>query len=100
MNTGDTAWLLVSAALVLFMVPGLALFYGGLVAEKNVVAMMAKSFAAIGVIGILWAVVGYSLAFGPDHWGVIGGFSHVLLRGVGASPSSFAPHVPASLFMA
>ena len=100
MNTGDTAWLLISAALVLFMVPGLALFYGGLVAEKNVVAMMAKSFAAIGVIGILWAVIGYSLAFGPDHWGVIGGFGHVLLRGVGTSPSSFASHVPALLFMA
>jgi Amt family ammonium transporter len=100
MNTGDTAWMLISAALVLFMVPGLALFYGGLVAEKNVIAMMAQSFAAIGVIGILWAVLGYSLAFGADHWGVIGGFSHVLLRGVGASPSSFAPHVPALLFMA
>ena len=100
MNTGDTAWMLISAALVLFMVPGLALFYGGLVAEKNVIAMMAQSFAAIGVIGILWAVLGYSLAFGADHWGLIGGFSHVLLRGVGASPSSFAPHVPALLFMA
>ena len=100
MNTGDTAWMLISAALVLFMVPGLALFYGGLVAEKNVIAMMAQSFAAIGVIGILWAVLGYSLAFGADHWGLIGGFGHVLLRGVGASPSSFAPHVPALLFMA
>ena len=69
MNTGDTAWMLISAALVLFMVPGLALFYGGLVAEKNVIAMMAQSFAAIGVIGILWAVLGYSLAFGADHGG-------------------------------
>ena len=58
MNTGDTAWMLISAALVLFMVPGLALFYGGLVAEKNIIAMMAQSFAAIGVIGILWAVLG------------------------------------------
>ena len=100
MNTGDTAWMLISAALVLFMVPGLALFYGGLVAEKNVIAMMAQSFAAIGVIGILWAVLGYSLAFGADHGGVIGGFDHVMLRGVGASPSSFAPHIPALLFMA
>src|SRR6266436_3019508 len=68
------------------MVPGLALFYGGLVAEKSVIAMMAQSFAAIGIIGILWAAVGYSLAFGTDHWGVIGGFRHVLLRGVGSSP--------------
>lgn len=72
MNTGDTAWMLVSAALVLFMVPGLALFYGGLAAEKNVIAMMAQSFAAIGIIGILWAVLGYSLAFGTDHWAMPG----------------------------
>jgi ammonium transporter, Amt family len=100
MDTGDTAWLLVSAALVLFMVPGLALFYGGLVAEKNVIAMMAQSFAAIGIIGVLWAVLGYSLAFGADHWGIIGGFGHLMLRGVGAAPSAFAPHVPALLFMA
>ncbi len=70
------------------MVPGLALFYGGLVAEKSVIAMMAQSFAAIGIIGILWAAVGYSLAFGTDHWGVIGGFRHVLLRGVGTSPAA------------
>jgi Amt family ammonium transporter len=100
MNSGDTAWVLISAALVLFMIPGLALFYGGPVAEKNVINMMAQSFAAIGVIGTLWAVAGYSFAFGDDHWGVIGGFSHVLLRGVGTSPSSFAPHIPALLFMA
>jgi Amt family ammonium transporter len=73
MNTGDTAWMLVSAALVFFMVPGLALFYGGLVAEKNVIAMMAQSFAAIGIIDMLWAVLGYPLAFGTNHWRVIGG---------------------------
>jgi ammonium transporter, Amt family len=100
MNTGDTAWMLVSAALVLFMVPGLALFYGGLVAEKNVIAMMAQSFAAIGIIGVLWAILGYSLAFGTDHWGVIGDFGHLMLRGVGTSPNAFAPHIPALLFMA
>jgi ammonium transporter, Amt family len=100
MNTGDTAWMLISAALVLFMVPGLALFYGGLVAEKNVIAMMAQSFGAIGIIGILWAVLGYSLAFGTNHWGVIGDFGHLMLRGVGITPSTFAPHVPALLFMA
>ena len=99
MNTGDTAWMLVSAALVLFMVPGLALFYGGLVAEKNVIAMMAQSFAAIGIIGVLWAVFGYSLAFGTDHWGVIGDFGHLMLRGVGSAPGVFAPHIPGLLFM-
>jgi Amt family ammonium transporter len=55
MNTGDTAWMLISTALVLFMVPGLALFYGGSVGEKNVIATMAQSLVAVGIIGILWA---------------------------------------------
>ena len=100
MNAGDTAWLLISTALVLFMVPGLAMFYGGLVAEKNVVAMMAQSFVAIGILGLLWVVVGYSLVFGTDHWGIIGGFEHVLLQGVGAAPASWNPRIPALLFMA
>jgi Amt family ammonium transporter len=71
MNAADSAWMLTSTALVLFMVPGLALFYGGLVGEKNVVAMMAESFVAIGVVSILWVVVGYPLAFGTDHDGLI-----------------------------
>jgi Amt family ammonium transporter len=100
MNAGDTAWLLISTALVLFMVPGLALFYGGSVGEKNVVSTTAQSFAAIGVIGLLWAFIGYPLAFGADHGGVIGGASHLLLSGVGSTPSTFAPHVPALLFAA
>ncbi len=99
-NTGDTAWVLISAALVLFMVPGLALFYGGLVRAKNVVATMAQSVAAMAVITILWVVVGYTLAFGTDHGGLIGGLSHTLLSRVGAAPSSFAPTVPALAFMA
>jgi Amt family ammonium transporter len=100
MTSGDTAWILVSTALVFFMVPGLALFYGGLVGEKNVIAMMAESFVAIGIIGILWAVIGYSLAFGNDRWGLIGGFDHLMLRGVGDLPNRFAPHIPSLLFMA
>jgi Amt family ammonium transporter len=99
-NAGDTAWVLASAALVLFMVPGLALFYGGLVRAKNVVATMAQSFAAMGLISVLWAVVGYTLAFGPDRGGVIGGLVHSMLSRVGGSPSSFAPTVPALAFMA
>jgi Amt family ammonium transporter len=74
-SPGDTAWMLVATALVFFMMPGLALFYGGLVGEKNVISTMAQSFFAIGIVSVLWIVVGYSLAFGPDHSGVIGGFS-------------------------
>jgi ammonium transporter, Amt family len=100
MTTGDTAWLLTSTALVLFMVPGLALFYGGLVAEKNVIAIMAESFAAIGVVTVLWVVVGYSLVFGADHAGLIGDLSHVMLRGVGTRPGPWDSHVPALLYMA
>jgi len=98
-NAGDTAWVLVSAALVLFMVPGLALFYGGLVRAKNVVATMVQAVAAIGVISVLWAVIGYTLAFGKDEGGVIGGLSHTMLSRVGAAPNAYAPTVPASAFM-
>lgn len=99
-NPGDTAWMLVSTALVLFMMPGLALFYGGLVGERNVLSTMAQSFVAIGIISILWVVVGYSLVFGPDHSGLIGGFGYFMLKGVGTSPSPWAPHISALLFMA
>jgi ammonia channel protein AmtB len=99
-NSGDTAWVLIATALVFFMMPGLAVFYGGLVGQKNVVATMAQSFVAIGIVSLLWVVVGYSLAFGSDHAGVIGGFGNVMLRGVGAAQTSLAPHIPALLFMA
>jgi ammonium transporter, Amt family len=99
-NAGDTAWMLVATALVLFMMPGLALFYGGLVGKKNVLSAMTQSFVAIGVVSILWIVVGYSIAFGPDHAGVIGGFQFFMLRGIGTTPSVFAPTIPPLLFMA
>jgi Amt family ammonium transporter len=98
-NAGDTAWMLVSTALVFFMMPGLALFYGGLVGKKNVVATMTQSFVAIGIVSVLWIVIGYSLAFGPDHSGIIGGFQNFMLRGVGTTPTSFAPDIPPLLFM-
>ena len=100
LNSGDTAWMLVSTALVFFMMPGLALFYGGLVGAKNVIATMVQSFVAIGVISVLWVVVGYSLTFGSDHWRVIGGLANVMLHGVGATPNSFAPTIPSLLYMA
>ena len=74
MDTGDTAWILTSSALVLFMTPGLALFYGGMVRGKNLLAMLMKNFAAMGVITITWMLVGYSLAFSGDveGWGIVG----------------------------
>ena len=99
-NSGDTAWLLVSTALVFFMMPGLALFYGGLVGGKNVIATMVQSFVAIGILSLVWVVVGYSLVFGPDHWGLIGGLNFVMLHGVGEKPTSWAPTIPALAYMA
>src|SRR5262249_54013670 len=81
-SAGDNAWMLTSAALVLMMTgPGLALFYGGLVRRKNTLAIMMQSFAMMGLITVLWGLVGYSLAFGGDGK-FIGDFSHLLLRGV------------------
>ncbi len=99
-SAGDNAWMLASAALVLLMTgPGLALFYGGLVRRKNILGTMMQSFAMMGLITILWAIVGYSLAFGHGN-GFIGGFQHLFLRGVGLTPSpNYAPTIPAQSFM-
>lgn len=80
-NSGDTAWVLASAALVLFMTPGLAIFYGGMVRAKSVLNMMMMSFAAIGVTTIIWVLYGYSLAFGKSQNGLIGSFEHLGLSG-------------------
>jgi Amt family ammonium transporter len=99
-DTGDTAWVLVSAALVMFMTPGLALFYGGLVRAKNVLGTVMQSFVALGVVSVLWVLAGYSLAFGSDVGRIIGGTGFLGLQGVGADPSAYAPTVPASAFMA
>jgi Amt family ammonium transporter len=98
--SADNAWMLVSAALVLMMTgPGLALFYGGLVRQKNVLAIMMQSFALMALITVLWALVGYSLCFGGDgHF--IGNFQMALLRGVGAAPNAdYAGTIPQSTFM-
>lgn len=80
-NSGDTAWVLASSALVLFMTPGLAIFYGGMVRAKSALNMMMMSFAAIGVTTIIWVLYGYSLTFGTSHGGWIGGLSHLGLGG-------------------
>jgi len=98
-DTGDTAWVLVCAALVMFMTPGLAFFYGGLVRAKHVVGTIMQSFIALAVVTVLWVLVGYSLAFGPDKAGLIGGLDFVGLHGVGAAPSAYAPTIPATAFM-
>jgi Amt family ammonium transporter len=98
-SSGDTAWLLTSAALVMFMTPGLAFFYGGLVRAKNVVGTIMQSFIALGLVTVLWVLIGYTLAFGPDKGGLIGGLDFIGLRHVGSAPSPYAPTVPATAFM-
>jgi Amt family ammonium transporter len=97
MNATDTAWLLVSAALVLLMVPALALFYGGMVRKKNVLSTIMHSLAAIPLVTVVWVTVGYSLAFGKSHYGVIGGFEFVGLSGL---DSALHGTVPALAFVA
>src|SRR5659263_292900 len=93
----DTAWVLISSALVLLMLPGLALFYGGLVQRKNVLSSMMHSYVAMGVIAIEWVVIGYSLAFTPGN-SFIGGLDHVLLRGI--DPYSITGTIPTYAFIA
>ncbi|HEV2327118.1 MAG TPA: ammonium transporter [Terracidiphilus sp.] len=97
---GDNAWVLVSAALVLLMTaPGLTLFYGGLVRRKNILGTMMQSFAMMGLITILWALIGYSLAFGHGN-AFIGGLDHVFLRGVSLAPNPvYASTIPEQTFM-
>ena len=86
-NGADTAWVLVSCALVLLMTPGLALFYGGMVNSRNVLSTFMHSFIALGVMTVQWVVIGYSLAFAPDvGGGWLGGLDYVLLHGVATRP--------------
>src|SRR6185295_4815112 len=99
-DTGDTAWVLFSAALVLMMTtPGLALFYGGMVQKKNALTTIMHSFICMALVTVQWVLIGYSLAFGPDKGGVIGGLEWAGLRGVGLDPVSYAPTVPHQAFM-
>ena len=100
MDSGDTAFMLLATALVMLMTPGLALFYGGLVRSKNVLATMMQSFICLGVVSILWVVFGYSLAFGPDKGGVIGGLDWAFLRSVGTEPGPYAATIPHVVFSA
>jgi len=92
-DAGDTAWLLVSIALVMLMTPGLALFYGGMVRRKNVLATLMHAFSALPIVTILWVVVGYSIAFGPSHGGLVGGLDHAFLAHVGVEAKGTVPHL-------
>jgi Amt family ammonium transporter len=100
-NTGDTAWMLMSAALVMLMTPGLGLFYGGLVREKNVLSTIMHSFFLLALVSVVWAVIGYTLAFGPSQGGFIGGLDWFGLNGVGVEPNAdYAATIPHLVFMA
>jgi ammonium transporter, Amt family len=100
MNTGDTAFVLVSSALVMLMTPGLALFYGGMVRGKNVLGTIMQSYIILALITLEWVLWGYSLSFGPDHGGIIGGIDWFGLRGVGMEPhETYGPTIPHLAFM-
>ncbi|MDD1674931.1 MAG: ammonium transporter [Methanomicrobiales archaeon] len=97
-DTGDTAWVLAATALVMLMTPGVGFFYGGMVRKKNVINMIALSFVVFALISIQWVLFGYTLAFGPDLGGVIGGLAHLGLNGIGLA-SRGSSTIPAILFM-
>ena len=101
-DSGNTAWVLVAAALVMFMTPGLGFFYAGFTRSKNVLGTIMQSFIVVGLVGVQWVVIGYSLAFGPDKWGIIGNLDYFGLRHVGLDPSApytAATGVPHEAFM-
>lgn len=99
-DAGDTAWVLISSALVMLMTPGLGLFYAGMVRKKNVLATILQSFIMVGVVGVQWVLFGYTLAFGPDKWHFIGGLDWIGLRGVGMTPNpDYSATIPHQAFM-
>src|SRR4051812_28465261 len=101
MNAGDTSWMLISTALVLFMTPGLAFFYGGMVRAKHLLGMLMQNFFAIGLVGVLWVLVGFTLAFGgPNNRGVIGNLHYAGFNHVGTGSFPLAPTIPFVLFAA
>ncbi|MHB8073913.1 ammonium transporter [Desulfosporosinus fructosivorans] len=101
MDTGDTGFIMICTALVFLMTPGLALFYGGMVRKKNVLSTLMHSWIVIGIMSLQWILVGYTLAFGPDNYGLVGGLDWLGLNGVGMEPNpDYAATIPAILFMA
>jgi len=99
LDTGATAWILASTALVMLMTPGVGFFYGGLVRKKNFISMIMLSFVAFALVSIQWVLIGYSLAFGPDVGGFIGNLNFLGLNGVGMDPGSYSPAIPGLLYM-
>jgi len=100
-NSGDTAWLLMSTALVMLMLPGLALFYGGLVRAKNVLSTIGHSFFGLAIVTVIWVIVGFSLAFAPSvgDLGIVGGLDFIFFQDVGMEPNpDYAPGIPFVLF--
>jgi Amt family ammonium transporter len=100
-NAGDTAWLLMATALVMVMLPGLALFYGGLVRRKNVLSTIMHSFFGLALVSVVWVLIGFTLAFGPDvnGWGLIGGLDFIGFNNVGLTPNpAYAATIPFVLF--
>jgi ammonium transporter, Amt family len=101
-DSGDTTWMLIATAIVIFMhVPGLALFYGGLVSDRNVVSTMMHSFVSLIIITLVWILWGYTLSFGPDYGGLIGGLDYLGFNGVGGEPafgSYTIPHYTFAIF--
>ena len=94
MDASNTGFVLICAAFVLFMTPGLAFFYGGLGRRKNVANNIMASFAIIGIATVMWMAIGFSLSFGTDHVGLIGGFDYAFLEGVGQDPGPYAGTIP------
>ncbi|WP_238948042.1 ammonium transporter [Clostridium sp. YIM B02569] len=99
-NFGDSSFILICSALVLLMTPGLAFFYGGMVRRKNVLNTLMSSFFICGLASVMWVLIGYSLAFGDNIGGIIGGLNFFGFNGVGGDPSSYAPTIPHELFAA
>ncbi|GCE28920.1 ammonium transporter [Dictyobacter alpinus] len=98
-NAGDTAWVLTAAALVMVMTPAVGFFYGGMVTSKNVVSVIKQTLLILALVSVQWVVIGYSLVFGNDIGGVIGGLNYFGLSGVGYAPSVYAPTIPHLAFM-
>ncbi|HRR67338.1 MAG TPA: ammonia channel protein, partial [Methanomassiliicoccales archaeon] len=98
-DSGDTAWLMISTGLVFVMTPAVAFFYGGMLRKSNFLSMLGQSILIIGVVTIIWVVFGYSLTFGADNGGLIGGAEYLMLNSVNLAPNLIAPTVPHILFM-
>src|SRR5579859_2714074 len=99
-NSGDTAWVLTAAALVMIMTPAVGFFYGGMVRSKNVVSIIHQSIVILAIVSIQWVLIGYSLVFGKDLLGIIGGLNYIGLRHVGFEPNAYyASTIPHLAFM-